>query len=397
MGKRNGNKGMLIWAPLVVLMLVFVIVFAPEPIDWSLSFSRKDTKPFGSRLLYELLSELGNKTSVSIAYQAPGIDDFELSNDETNYVFVNQNFMPEVHELDNIIELANNGNNIFIAAQFLSDELMDTLLLEVDYKFIPSITSDDSISFNLANRKLRTHLGYWFHKGMTNNYFTSYDTLRTTVLGFNNEGKTNFIRQKIGDGHVFLHLNPLVFTNYHLLKNNNYNYAFKCLSYLPNQATVWDEHYKMYRIKHRSTLSYILDNVPLRLAWYVLLVGVLLFFVFESARKQRAITVIKAPENSTVSFVETIGRLYFSRKDHLDIALKKFAYLKEFIRSKYYLNTSLIDGEFYQQLAEKSSVPIRSVKQLFELGENLKKMKRLSEEDLEQFNRKIEYFYEHCQ
>ncbi|MCU4176284.1 DUF4350 domain-containing protein [Carboxylicivirga sp. N1Y90] len=397
MGKQKGNKNMLIWAPLVVVMLVFVVVFAPVPIDWTLSFSRKDTKPFGSKLLYELLSELGDKTNVSTAYQAPDLDDFELSNDETNYIFVNQNFTPEVDELDNIIELAGNGNNVFIAAQFFSDELKDSLKFQVDINFRPTIASEDSVSFNLANRKLQKHLGYWFHKGMTNNYFTSYDTLQTTVLGFNNEGKTNFIRQRIGDGYLFIHLNPMVFTNYHLLKNNNYNYAFRCLSYLPNQTTVWDEHYKMYRNKHKTTLSYILDNMPLRIAWYLVLIAILLFFIFESARKQRAIAIIKAPENSTVNFVETIGRLYFSRKDHLDIALKKFIYLKEFIRSKYYLNTSLIDAEFYQQLADKSSVPIRSIKQLFELGENLKQMNRLSEEDLEQFNRKIEYFYEHCQ
>ena len=55
-----------------------------------------------------------------------------------------------------------------------------------------------------------------------------------------------------------------------------------------------------------------------------------------------------------------------------------------------------MNAGLYQQLSDKSAIPVRAIKQLFELGDNLSNMQRISEEDLEQFNRRIEYFYEQC-
>ena len=80
----------------------------------------------------------------------------------------------------------------------------------------------------------------------------------------------------------------------------------------------------------------------------------------------------------------------------MDIAEKRFSYLLEFIRTRYFINTSVLNNSMYSQLAAKSSVSLKSIIQLFEMGRNLKEVQKISEEDLEQFNRRIEYFYEHC-
>lgn len=381
----------------MVLILTFVIAYAPQPIDWSLSYSKKDTKPFGTKLLFDLLPVLMDdfevNTTHSNLYYFVG-EDIPVNQ---NYIFINNKVAFDEDDKWMVDELLYEGNNVFISAQNFDEAFLDSLNIEIETDNQPQFVLNDSISLNLANRSLKKGLGYWYTKGINNIYFTSYDTLKTTVLGINSKGKTNFIRMKKGHGWLYLHLNPIAYTNYSLLDRDNYDYAFKCLSYLPKAPTLWDEHYKIGMDRPKSTLSYIFDNTPLRIAYYLLWIGALLFLIFESARRQRMIPIVKPPVNSTVSFVETIGRLYFSRKNHLDIAIKKFTYFKEFVRSRYYLSTSPPNEELYQQLSEKSTIPIRTIRQLFEMGENLRKMKKLSEADLEQFNRKIEYFYEQCQ
>ncbi|WP_439181710.1 DUF4350 domain-containing protein [Carboxylicivirga taeanensis] len=404
MNGSSSNRVFIAGAITLVLLVVIVLANSPKPIDWSFSFSKQDTKPFGSKLLFELLPVAFKKETIKTSHGTFAQFFSEPKTASTNLIVINNEFKPDEADIDKLTDLLQQGNNIFLAASSISDTIKQLFNIDYQERYGTGHISNDSISFNLSNRKLRTHLGYWYKKAITNNYFTHYDSLQTTVLGFNNLGKTNFVKIKHGNGHVFVNLNPQAFTNYNLLTNDNYEYAFKCLSYLPAQATVWDEHYKYkYLVSgsetagQRSILSFILDRTPLKMAWYVLLIGILIFFLFESARRQRAIPIIKPPVNSTITFIETIGRLYFSRKNHLDIAKKRFSYLQEFIRTRYYIDTSAMNEELYQQLAEKSTIPIRAVKQLFELGRNLNNMQRISEEDLEQFNRRIEFFYEQCQ
>lgn len=395
MNSTRSSKILLFGVPLLVVIVVFFLAYSPTAIDWTLSFSKKDTKPFGSKLLFDLLPELITNNDINTSHSSIRNYFDEEKTENTNLIIINKSFKAENADFNKIYELAENGNHVFIAAQAFPKYLADTLKIGILESLNFNQFKNDSISFNLANRKLQTKLGYWYYKGITNNYFTSYDTTRTTVLGINNSGKTNFIRVKQGNGYLYLNLNPQAFTNYNLLINDNYEYAFKCLSYLPDQRTIWDEHYKI-KYKAQSSIGFILDNIPLRIAWYILLAGTLIFLIFESARRQRTVPVIKPHTNSTISFVETVGRLYFSRKNHLDIAKKRFSYLLEFIRTNYFINTSVINYDMYQQLASKSSVPEKSIKDLFELGKSLNNVQNISEEDLEQFNHRIEYFYDKC-
>ncbi|MBS2211709.1 DUF4350 domain-containing protein [Carboxylicivirga mesophila] len=404
MSGSSSNRILITATVCIVLLVVFVLAYSPKPIDWSLSYSKYDTKPFGNKLLFELLPVAFDEDAIKTSHGT--FDEFFSGSvtEATNLIVINNEFSPDETDIDKVIDLLNQGNNLFLSASSMPDTIRSLFKIDYQERYGAGDFFLDSISFNFSNRKLRTHLGYWYKKAISNNYFTSYDTLSTSVLGFNNLGKTNFIKVQYGLGHVFINLNPQAFTNYNLLIKDNYEYAFKCLSYLPNQATVWDEHYKYKYLVHnyesggqRSILSFILDRTPLRIAWYVLLIGVLIFFLFGSARRQRAVPILKPNINSTVTFIETIGRLYYSRKNHMDIAKKRFSYLQEYIRTRYYINTSEMNDELYQQLADKSSIPIRAIKQLFELGNNLSNMQRISEEDLEQFNRRIDFFYEQCQ
>ena len=54
--------------------------------------------------------------------------------------------------------------------------------------------------------------------------------------------------------------------------------------------------------------------------------------IFTARRKQRAIPVIREPENKSLEFAELIGTLYYQKKDHADLVRKKYLYFAEELR-----------------------------------------------------------------
>ncbi len=81
-----------------------------------------------------------------------------------------------------------------------------------------------------------------------------------------------------------------------------------------------------------SPFRYFLSQPPLRWALYLSMVSILLFMIFTARRKQRAIPVIREPENKSLEFTELIGTLYYQKKDHADLVHKKFIYFAEELR-----------------------------------------------------------------
>jgi hypothetical protein len=377
--------------------LIAAATLAPKEIDWSLSFSKRHGIPLGGKLVFDVLPSMFPAQNITTAHspltQFLG-DDTPLN---TNFIYINTAYSPEIDEVNKLIEVVEAGNSVFIAAQHFSHKFIDTARLAVSYNSIidQSITVD-SVRFSLTNRKLETATGYWFKKAFTDNHITAYDSTRTTVLGYNNKGQTNFIRMKFGKGWLYIHCNPMIFTNYHLLAGNHSEYIFKCLSYMPVAPTVWDENYKEVNVRVASPIGYILNNRALRIAWYIMLLGVVLYFVFEGKRRQRPIPVIQPPGNNSLEFVETVSRLYFSRQEHKGIAQKRFIYFIDFIRKRYFIDFNTDEERLIDDVSQKSGIPHRSVRSLIGIGKNIEKVNSITHEDLLQFNSQLEYFYKNC-
>ncbi len=170
------------------------------------------------------------------------------------------------------------------------------------------------------------------------------------------------------------------------------------LSYLPRQTTIWDEYYKpLSQHANQSPLSYILSSPPIKLAYYLLIISLILFMYFNGKRQQRSIPIIKPLKNSSLDFIHTVGRLYYNRKNHKDIAQKKFLHLKEYLRSKYHIELHGEKEKYLHQLSLRSNISERTLILLFEQAELLFIKEQINDEDLENFHAKIEYIYGNCQ
>lgn len=381
-----------------LLLLVIAAILAPRPIDWSYTFSKDKKIPFGNYLLYETLPVLFPEQELITSWTSPASFLDEKTPLNTNFIYINRRIKVEESDAEKLMESVSAGNHVFIAAEHVYGVLADTFKMKYEPQLLPGQTfyDADSVGFHFTNPKLHSGFGYWYQRWMTRYYFTGYDSTRTTVLGHDHEGDTNFIRVKQGDGYFYFHSNPLAFTNYHLLSGNHSEYIFKALSYLPVQATVWDEFYKPASKHHEGLFDYVLNHRSLRIAWYILFAGTLVLMVFGSRRKQRPVPILKRPKNTSLSFIDTVARLYYRRHDHLDIARKRFTYFLEFLRSRYYINTAAGESRVISEVSQKAGVSERSVAAVFKMGNKLGQLKQISQEDLEQFNRQIEFFYNNC-
>jgi hypothetical protein len=399
MNKTSRKKSVLNWIlGSGLLLLIVAAIFAPRPIDWSYSFSKNNEIPFGTYLVHESLPTLFPEEEMVTSWLSPAsfLDDKMPLN--TNFIFINGRIKMKDKDARELINVASAGNHVFIAAEHVYGLLADTFHLDFKPDIAPGMAffDSDSVGFHFANPTLKSQFGNWYPRWMTRFYFESYDSTRTTVLGHDQKGNTNFIRIKQGDGYFYFNTNPLAFTNYHLLSRNNSEYIFKALSYLPEQATVWDEFFKPGTTHQIGLFDFVLDNRSLQIAWYILFFGILVLFVFGARRRQRAIPILSKPENTSLSFIDTMSRLYYSRHDHLDIARKRFTYFLEFLRSRYYVNTAAQESRVIAEVSQKAGVSERSVAALFKMGNRLEQLRQISQEDLEQFNRQIEFFYNNC-
>ncbi len=178
-----------------------------------------------------------------------------------------------------------------------------------------------------------------------------------------------------------------------MLHENNYTYTESALSYIDPIGTIyWDTHYKNGKTTYSSPLYIFLNNRYLKWAYYTLIIGVLLWVLFEGRRKQRAIPVVEPLPNQTLTFTKTIAGMYLDKQDHKSIAAHQINHFYEYIRNRYSLATHSINPEFMNKLALKSENTLDNTRTLINYIVAINTKSSISQEELMQLNKKIEDF-----
>jgi len=388
-----GKKKNILFILLGILLAVYVLaeLARPRTIDWSESYSRSHKIPYGCYILKDMLPEILTQSKITEnqkSFYTSAISDTLRRN--TSLAVITNIFEPDKTDLHALLHFVSNGNNALVSTMSFGKLFADTLKIKTDYNTDGFKLVQRPLKLQFVNPKLKSATDYSFQR-IEPIYFSSFDTLHTTVLGWDSAKHVNFIKIDFGKGAFFLSSTPRVFTNYHLLYSN-YDYATKSLSYLKNTSFIWDEYYKPNRQtnKSQSPIRYILSQDSLRYAYYLLMATILLFILFESKRRQRIMPVVIPPVNSSMEFVETVGRLYFSRKDNKDLAEKKINHFYDFILTNYYVKPDETDRKFRQQFAEKLTLPIKTVDQLFDSVQHIRTQNGISDEELMSFIKLID-------
>ncbi len=382
---------------IALLAIIVTELVRPKPINWNDSYTSTDKIPFGSYVLFEELKEIKDENNIHLITQNPYdfLSDSELQTN-SSYIFINSNIGLDKRSYEKLIAFVRNGNSVFMAAQNFGRIISDSLHIEteVDYQIVEEEITPTFFSSFIKEDSLSK-----FKKKIYKTVFKNFDTIKTTALGYykndqseDNLAEVNFIKVIEGKGNLYLNTLPQAFSNYYML-NGNQKYASTCLSFLNVSETIyWDDYLKDGRKIIDSPMRFVLNQVPLRWAYYLLLIGILVFVIFTGKREQRIIPIVKPLENTSIEFTKTIGDLYFQHKDYSDIISKKITYLLEKIRSTYYISTNNLDKKFIDKLAIKTNHSIDETTKFVDYINALKSKAFHTEEDLVELNKKIEEF-----
>ena len=380
------------------------------------TFRKDDKKPFGSYVAYNHFKNLfGNNyvETIETSFDETWNNIKDYSTDKYSlYILVAKNLSLNYIEAEAMSSFVKEGNDLFIAADYIDMELQSKMnfITERDKevtKEMQGAMHPASVKMYFGNNFNAPAYGYYYYPFL--NSFTSYDSAFTRVLGVNEEGNPNYIVMFIGKGRLYLHAGPRVFSNYFLLTNKNYEYLENVFSYLRSEPKniYWDEYYKnkSYTRKKSSSSSggndnkafssfnVINKNPPLLWAFWLALISILLFVLFNMKRKQRIINEVKPNVNTTVNFTETVGRLYLQKKNNKNIAEKMITYFYEHIRNKYFLNTNEVNKQFITTLAGKSGFGKEETEKLFNSITMIQSDENVSDDELMALNIQLQKFY----
>lgn len=393
----------------IITILVLFLCISCGKTNWNENYREKEKSPFGTYIVYNEASALFDNEDV--VYLKENFYDYLYNNYDTtqegfgNYICIKNNANKLTEDgVSDLLSFVYDGNNAFISLNYFNDNLKEQLEIttnNLDKNVYDIQDLKDLKGEFFLNDKSFDSQSFTFDRNIRRHYFITYNETKTIVLGnskIDGEKVPNFLKIYHGKGAVYIHTNPVVFTNYNLLKKKD-SYAEHLLSYLPNSTVFWDPQikYSIYSDERddnqESIFKFFLQHSTLTWFLFVSLTGVLLFMIFNARRKQRAIPIIHPLKNTTVAFTQTISSLYLKEQNHKNLVDKKIGYFLEKVRSKYLLNTTNLNKEFIQNLAAKSDNEIRNTKYLINTIITLNKKSECTQEELLVLHKMIVNFF----
>jgi hypothetical protein len=430
---KKGNTGLIVLGIVLVVALLLLLIFN-QSYKWNESYKPTDENPYGASVLVDIFDKTGEFEVIKdTIYNVLGDDA------EGNYVFVGRKLFVDSLELDYLMRFVERGGKAYISSTNHNYTLLDTLF-QLPESTLEYYLNDDGppIQFGHYLRELEDTLVYGKLMGQDSSYAwkhvydnemvwhnwthfnhkieSSDSTNKAIVLGdiespLYGEYKPNFLSRDYGMGTFYFHTTPEVFTNYYLLKKKNFEYVRQVFSSMNDGPVYFDEHNQNYQYTgsqnngpsagdNEGPLTFIMSQPPLRWAWYLLLLGGLLYLIMGSKRKQRVIPVLEPNTNTSIEFAETVSQLYMRQRDHRKICLTKMKLFTAFIRERYGIKTKTENkkelDKLIDRIANLSEVDRDLVKKIFDQDKEIVTAYEVPNKMLVDFHHLVEHFYHNC-
>jgi len=381
---------------IVLIMTALIQVNQKEKINWNRTYNPKDKIPYGTFVIKnELKNILPHSSEIKTVKQTlyTFLDEGKYDN-HAAIVFIGSSF--SIGEAGNkkVLDFVKKGGTLFVSTNMFDQRFLDSLEVGItdfnEYK-AGIKPQDNTVKIHLSNKDK----AFVYDKLK---YIFVFDQLKknaTTIVGYAQKGSVsvpNFVKINLGEGQVFLHLEPDVFTNYYVLQEGPFSIAYHSLKYLDGKNILWYD--GLYDLDQaRTPLRFILSNRALSAAWYLLLFSLILYLIFKSKREQRAVPIIEAEPNLSIAFAKTIGSLYYENGSPGNMVLKKIEYFLFQLRKQYYLNTNdLSDPQFIYALSQRTVIPEEEIMEFINQIQILQNQEGYSIKDLKNIYQLIEQF-----
>ncbi|MFA7615902.1 MAG: hypothetical protein WCY16_04900 [Weeksellaceae bacterium] len=393
------------------LMSVFGLMLigcGSDDFSWYKTFESADTNPMGTYVLRQELPKIFPNSEIT-DIKGNTLDFFmdEFLTDEHYFFIHSDTYIIPDYTWEEVMWKVNQGGSAFISSYNFSSELTDSLGFDTK----PSMPMKSESSVRYSVKKPEGEKTY-VYTGQSKNYsyFSNYNPQNTEVLGYaefeNKKKEPNYIKVYYGKGYLLLHAEPVLFSNYEMLKTDHFKYVTDAFSYIDDTGIVWDN----YRTARRnqvssnedggffSSLSFIMKHKSLKMAFLTLLALGILYLLFNSKRRQRAQEVILPYSNHTLDFTKTLAELYRYNTDHTAMTKYKINYFLEQLRMNYNITARDTEKDFTDLLAAKSGADRETCQNLVNVINSYRTRNYLNKTDfvriqsiIETFNRKIKF------
>ena len=202
------------------------------------TFQRSDKNPFGGYVAFKRIKEQLDDRYIETNDEPFDVAWKNMDNSDTTkhtlYLLLTKNLMVSNEEADALYDYVTEGNDLFIAADYISINLLNKIecSTERDSEVITEVAGNMKQTYVRLMDDIKTGHSFHYYYYPFYNSFSQYDSSRTKVLGLNELGKPNFIVQFLGAGRLYLNSAPRAFSNYFLLKDDNHQYLEHVISYL---------------------------------------------------------------------------------------------------------------------------------------------------------------------
>lgn len=340
----------------IVMVILTLLEFSKTTLtDWRKNFDIEEKSPFGLFVFNEEVDKL--------LY-----NDLERT-DLSPYNYYKENKMNQHNILitqarldseswNKILENVTEGSTALVISEYFSSRIADSLGFYQSYN-----SYKESNVLKLTDKKF-TRDSLIIDKLPTGKGFVSIRKNHEILGKYAGEDAiANLVKIKYGNGIIYFHSEPLIITNYYLLKQENERYLQSLFSLLPIKETIWFSGANIAVEESNSPLRFILSNPALRYAWWIFLGGLLLFIIFNAKRKHRIVPIIEPLSNKSVEFVKSIGNLYLQEGDFHDMMAKKAQYFLYYVRTELLIDTRSLDDTFEKMLHLKTGKSIEKIKQ----------------------------------
>jgi hypothetical protein len=394
---------------LVVGLLVTIIIAAnnrrSQTMDERITLREKDKINYGMSAAREFCSSLFPNAVVTVDDNPPGgWKNISWGSGKQAVILMSGYFNADEFDLNQILKFVERGNYVFIIGRGFSHQTEN--FFHFSYSagdFSELLTnSADSLSVHLERPAFSSDSIFVYPGKRFEGWFNYIDNAHSVVLG-SNDSFPNFIRMDKGSGSVFIHSAPLAFSNYFILHKNNIHYFEQAMSVIPSdvEAVVWNEYYLKKKNQSNGSdgrepnwLGVLLRHPEFKWGFLVIILTAALWILLNSRRRQRMIPVHAKPRNDSLDFVKTMGRLYYVRKDHHDLARKMAIYFLEHVRSTYKLPTHTLDEQFTEALAYKSGFSRTGIDDIISFINHIRINRSISDPELTGFHNQLEAFYQ---
>jgi hypothetical protein len=381
----------------VFMGLLMASSCSERPTDWKPYYESQYKTPYGTHVLSKELENQFPKASTDVIKNKTEsyFDGYEGGGEQT-YFYINELSYLDSSTLYALLDFTGYSNSIFIATSDEECKVFDLFNITLkqaktsDYKLTLTALTDGDKAHSIKSR---------------NKNITYFETLpaEARVLGYISVGDStypNYISLNVqhGKGNVYLHANPELFSNYHLLHDNDGLYGFNCFSHLVHTDNfIWDGFSTRSRYTADSSsgtmaalLRYIRNNNALYLSFLTIVTGLILLLLFNYKRVTRTMPIHVTQKNNSIAFMKMVANLFENEENHIDLGRYRLTYILDKIRHKFYLDTAVLDDAFKQKLTEKTGLSGQEVSHFVLQLNKIKQSNFLTKEGFITINKNIE-------